>query len=383
MTRTALAAAFVICGVALARADTSPDGEQAFRAALAAGDLDALEAAGAARPVTRWSDDAWSEAAQLANRTGDFARARRDLEQVLDVETLQRAGGIAVDEQLARRTRLELARLGGVAGTTGEWNQVAAEHERLVAALRATAGDPRPLLRELEQLVTDHDAYPRASSLLISLALGWERDGNTARALDLLMRARTSAKTPLERLHAHAELVRMLTRTGDLDTAAREIDVLAPSATPGLVASLKADLDRAHRRRTWRWLALVVLVGLSVAALIALRRAAGSWRAAGKRLLHPPIEALFMIPIGVVIATIAYTGNPLVARAVRTIVLAGIVASWISGAILDGNPRPSRRRFVIQAALAMLAVGAATYLAVDSGHLINFVIETWRNGPQR
>src|SRR5690349_12491981 len=76
----------------------------AFREAearAAAGDpraIDVLEALGAQRPITRWSDDAWSEAARLAERTGDFTRERRDLEQVV---------AIATDEALARRARAE------------------------------------------------------------------------------------------------------------------------------------------------------------------------------------------------------------------------------------------------------------------------------------
>ncbi len=387
MIRAALAAAAVLVALgAVVRAD-APDAaqgdERAFHAALAAGDVDALEALGSSRPVTRWSDDAWSEAAVLASRRGDFLRARRDLEQVLTVGTMQRASGITLDEQLARRARLELARLGGLAGATGEWSAVAAEHERLVATLLSIGGDPRPTLRALEQLVTEHALYPRASSLMLSIAAGWERDGNPARALDGLQQARHAATTELDRLHAHAELVRMLTRTGDLDTAAREIDVLAKSATPGLVASLKRDLARAHRRRMLRWLALVVLGALSIGALVALRRASGSWHAVPRRLVRPPIEALFLVPIAGVLVIVAYTGNPLVARAVRTIALAGVAASWISGAILDGHPGPSRRRLLVQAALAALAVAAATYLAVDSGHLMTFVVETWRGGPER
>lgn len=387
MSRAALAAvAVVIALVAIVHADApagSQGDERAFRAALTAGDVDALEAVGGSRPVTRWSDDAWSEAALLASRRGDFLRARRDLEQVLAVSAMQRERGITTDEQLARRARLELARLGGIAGSTGEWSAVAAEHERLLATLLAAGGDPQPTLRALEQLAGAHAGYPRASSLMLSIAAGWERDGDPARALDWLQQARHAATTELDRLHAHAELVRMLTRTGGLDTAAREIDVLAKSASPGLVESLQRDLARAHRRRALRWLALVVLVALSAGALVALRRAAGSWRAVPRRLIRPPIEALFLAPIAGVLVIVAYTGNPLVARAVRTIALAGVAASWISGAILDGHPGPSRRRLLVQAALAALAVAAATYLAVDSGHLMTFVVETWRGGPER
>jgi hypothetical protein len=382
--RAALVAALVLVALArVARADSPvADGETAFRAALAAGDVDALERVGAARPVTRWSDDAWWEAALLASRRNDFARARTDLEQALAVGTVQQTSGLALDEQLARRARLELARLGGLAGSAGEWTAVAAEHERLVAALLHTTGDPRPTLRALEQLARAHAGYPRASSLMLAIAAGWERDGDPGAALGWLAKARQAATTPLDRLHAHAELVRMLTRTGDLDAAAREIAALGQAATPGLVVTLQRELGRARVRRALRWIMVIVLVAIGLAALVALRRAAGAWRAVPRRLLRPPIEALFLVPIAGVLVIAAYTGNPLVARAVRTIALAGVASSWISGAILDGHPGPTRRRLVIQAALAVVAVGAATYLAVDSGHLINFVIETWRAGPE-
>jgi hypothetical protein len=416
--RAAVAAALVV--VALAgdtRADSSggsstvpptvpstapsAEGEAAFRAALAAGDIDALEQVGAARPVTRWSDDAWSEAALLATRKSDFARATTDLEQVLAVGALQLERGIAVDDQLARRARIALSRLGGVTGAAGEWTAVAAAHEELVARLLHTSGDPRSTLRALEQLAGEHPGYPRASSLMLSIAAGWERDGDATAARRWLGAARAAATTELDRIHAHAELVRMLTRTDDLDAAEHELAQLrqslttaspgaagdratrAPAANLALVVTLQRELDRARTRRTLRWITASVLAAIALAALVALRRAAGSWRAVPRRLVRPPIEALFLVPIAAVLVIVAYTGNPLVARAVRTIALAGIAASWLSGAILDGSPAPSRRRLVLQAALAILAVGAATYLAVDSGHLISFVIETWHGGPER
>ena len=89
-----------------------------------------------------------------------------------------------------------------------------------------------------------------------------------------------------------------------------------------------------------------------------------------------------MIPIAVVLVVVAYTGNPLVARAIRTIVIAGIAASWIGGAILGGT-RIALSRALLHGAAAMLAVAAITYIAVDDGHLIDFVIETWRAGHER
>src|SRR4051794_11431726 len=86
--RGRLAVAALVCCVGSA-ALAADDPELQLRDAqqrAAAGDptaIDALEGLGAARPVTRWTDDAWRSAAQLAERSRDYARARRDLEQVI------------------------------------------------------------------------------------------------------------------------------------------------------------------------------------------------------------------------------------------------------------------------------------------------------------
>jgi uncharacterized membrane protein len=113
-----------------------------------------------------------------------------------------------------------------------------------------------------------------------------------------------------------------------------------------------------------------------------LRRTAGSWRAAGRRLVRPPIEAVFFVPIAGVLVAVASTGNPLVGRAVWGIAIAGVVTSWVTGALLAGS-RVTLRRAIVHAVCAMLAVGAATYVAVDHGHLVDFLLETWREGPER
>jgi hypothetical protein len=38
-------------------------------------------------------------------------------------------------------------------------------------------------------------------------------------------------------------------------------------------------------------------------------------------------------------------------------------------------------RVAIHAAIATIAVGAATYLAIDRDRLIDLIVETWRSGP--
>lgn len=370
MKLAALAALVVL--VRVASADPEADAERAFRDASTHEDIAALEQLGAQRPITRWTDDAWAEAARLAVRRNDFARARTDLEQVI---------AIGSDAQLVRRARAELARITSFAGSGGEWIAVAAEHERLEPALHAP-GDPRRALAQLEELVRAHPGYPRAPMLMVALAQTWEREGEGDRAIAWLRDARAAVTQPGDKLHVQAELVRALTRTGHLDEADAELTALAREASPMLVANLRKSLDRAELRRTLRWVAWGVLGLLAALAGFALRRAAGSWRGVVRRLARPPTETLFLVPIGVVIVAIGFTGNPLIARTVLAIIVAGIATSWLSGALLAGQPRVRFARAALHASLATIAILASVYLAVDRGHVIDFIIETWHSGPE-
>jgi tetratricopeptide (TPR) repeat protein len=377
--RAAIAAFAILLalGATTARAD---DADRRFRDALAQRDMAALEALGGERPLTRWSDDAWVEAARIAVRGNDFARARRDLEAALAIAPELEKLAIG-DAALARRARGELARLGAVAGPAGQWDAVAAEHERLVPHLRAS-GDPHDTLAALEKLANASAGYPRAAMLMITIAGAWEREGDRDRAIHWLREALRVAKSPADRLRAHSELVRTLTRIGELSEADAELALLKRSASAAHVAVLRKELDRAEVRRTIRWGMRGVLGLLTALALYMLRGAAGSWRGALRRLVRPPNEAIFIVPLAIILIVVAYTGNPLVARAVRTIALAGVATSWISGAILEGREPVGFSRALLHAGLAIVAIVAATYLAVDDGHLINFVIETWRAGHE-
>jgi predicted negative regulator of RcsB-dependent stress response len=365
----ALAALLLVARVVAADDATA---ERRFREAMARGDISALEQLGAERPLTIWSDDAWAEAARLALRENDFTRARKDLEQVIAIDT---------DAQLVRRARNELARIRGFTGSGGEWAAVAAEHERLQPALQRP-GDPRPVLEQLEQLVRAHPAYPRAPMLMVALAAGWEREGESTRAIAWLRQARQVAVDRNDQQRIAAELVRALIRAGALAEAEYELALLARDGSPGLVTNLRKTLARAELRRTVRWIMWGVLAVLAAVATIALRRAAGSWRAALRRLGRPPMEALFLVPIGAVVVGFSLTGNPLIARTVAAILGAGVATSWLSGAILAGR-RVELRRAIVHAAIAVVAILASVYLAVDRGHVIDFIIETWHQGHER
>lgn len=365
-----LAAAVVVALAATAGAgDDDPD--RAFHAAevrAAAGDagaIDALEAIGAARPVTRWSDDAWSEAAGAAERAGDLARARRDYEHALE---------LAGDDTFARRVRGDLARLAQRTGDTGAFAAVAAAHERLVVRIQA-GGDPKPALRELGALVDANPGYPRAATAMLALAAGWERDGAFATARAWLVRARGAA-SPGEHERVFSEAARFAIRAHDFAEAEAAIAQLGDRQN---ARELGEALATARWRRDVRAGLWAVLAVIAIAAGVLLRRDAGSWRAAARRLIRPPIEVAFLAPIAIVIGLVAATGNPLVARAVRAILGVGVGVAWLSGVLLAG--RVTGKRALGHAVVVVIAVAAAGYLAIDHDRMLDLVAETLRSGP--
>jgi tetratricopeptide (TPR) repeat protein len=339
--KRAALAALLVCSSAFA------DSGDAFRAAQ--GNIDALEQLGAQRPVSPWTDDAWIEAAQLAERSRDLTRAKRDLEQAIATSS---------DPVLTLRAKNDLARISGLA----DWTAVTAEHERLLPAINNGGGDPRAALAGLEQLVRANPRYPRASTLMVQIATAWAREGESRRALDWLVKARAAAVTPTDRLHANLEYVRMLIRADYLREADAELARL--DASPRIRANLRDQLEDAKLREHIRWFMEGVLV---VLALLAAWKLRGRYR----RLVRPPLEVIYMLPIGLVLGIVSATGNPLVARAIRWIVVAGIAIAWISGAI------ETKRRWST-VVLAIVAVIAATYVAVDQGPLVELLRETWR-----
>jgi hypothetical protein len=216
---------------------------------------------------------------------------------------------------------------------------------------------------------------------MLVIARGWEREGDGQRALAWLHRAQATASAA-QHAHATAELIRALIHERHVSEAREQ---LAQLADPKLAESLRGSLLRAERRDTWRWIAWSLLAAAAIGAAFTLRRAAGSWRAAARRLARPPVEVMYFAPIALVLVIVAFTGNPLVARAVRTIALAGAAVAWLSGAILDAvRARRGRVRLAlatVHAVVAALAVAAATYLAIDRDQMIDLVIETWHSGP--
>jgi hypothetical protein len=376
----------------IARAD---DPASAFRAAEAHRSIEELEALGARRPVSEWTDDAWSEAARLAGAAGDLERERHDLEQVVAVgpemeragfspargPEMERAGfspARGEDSQLVRRARAELDRIASIAGGAGQWAAVVAEHERLETA--TMHGDPKPALHGLESLVRAHSDYPRATSVRLAIARGWERDGNEARALGFYREALELAP-PADQLTARIALVRALITGGELADAR---DELASVTDRGIAKALAADLATAEHRRVLRDVLAGVLAVIAVALVVLLRRDARSWRGVARALGRPPIEALYFAPVALVLVAVSWTGNPLVASAIRKIAGAGFVVTWISGASLEAARAQGRiraGRAVVQALLVAAVISCVAYLVISGSQLIDMVAETVREGP--
>jgi hypothetical protein len=355
--------------------------------------IDAYEALGAAQPVTRWSDDAWVRAAGLAERAGDFARARRDLERAIAITgAMTGAGpGAKIDRRLVEQARADLARLTALTDG-GRWDRVAAEHDRLAGQLAATTGDPVPALTALEALVVASPGYPRAASAVLTVAQGWERDGDADHAIAWLAarrgeQAAGDGALELASTRLSIALIRLCLRHGELEPARRELGryEALPRADRKVVAELQAGLVKASHRQWLRialWAVVAILAGLAGLAVV---RDPRGWRAALRGLVRPPIEVVFLLPIGVVLAGVAATGNPMVARAVRQIVVAGLAIAWLSGGRLEARRQAQRaigaRHVVGHVALVMTAVAALSYLALDHDHMLDVVAETWRAGP--
>ena len=373
--------------VVIARADRAGRGRRRAddaavsrgRARAVAGEpgaIDAFEALGAARPTTRWTDDAWAEAARLAERAGDFARARRDLAQAI---------ATATDDQLATRARGDLARLDAIAGATGQWSAVAAAHERLVARIaaprRSEARARRASRRWSGRTRAIRALRPRCSR---SRAAGSATATSSARSRWL--REAAGAPAPaVDREHAIAELARGEIRAGELAAARAAIAAVA----------------RSIRRSRARWAARSTraqpppLAALGVVARRSRRSRVGARGGAAPRRGRaggPRRAARAAAGRGAVLR--ADRGRARDRRGDRQ--SAGRARGardrdrrrggrWISGAMLDTerarHGRIGARRAAVHAALAAVAVIAATYLAIDSDRMIDLVVETWKNGP--
>jgi len=290
---------------------------------------------------------------------------------------------VLVEHPQARASRLAEARLavldrGG--GADGRWDPIAAEHERLIAAV--AAGDPaaRPAMAAL---LDTSLGYPRWVPGAVWLADTALRAGDLLGAGIWYRRARVVAATPDERFRAGMGEAN-LWRTFGQQRIARALYVsLAPpdAIAGGARDQAVASIDRSLRQRAWVWVARAALVIAALAAVIALRRRRGSWGGAARALWPPLLEVLYLVPVAIAFTFIAETGSPLAARAAEIILAAAVAIAWTSGAVArSGGGRDAALARAIHVAVVIAATAAVIYLTVIREGLIDLLIETWRNG---
>lgn len=372
--RVALLAVLACARIAIA--DPEADADRAFREASALAIRDApaaiaaFEAIGASRPITRWTDDAWSEAGRLAERAEDFARARRAYGEVVATSR---------DDKTRSRARAALDRLNAVT-RGGTWDAVARDHRRWLGDVY-DGGDPREALVALEALSRAHPDYPRRVDLALAIARGWELEGHGDRALRWYRTAMESAGPELQR--AGLARARAQIRAGALDGARATLDALAARADADRlpIADVRASLEARETRVRVRWVMWLVLALVALGAAVGYRRATGSWRGAARRLAKPPVEALFLLPVALVLVVVARTGNPLVGGSVTAIVGGGVAITWLNGGLLEAWRSRTWRHVLGHIVVAVVATGAVVYLATERH--IDFIAETWEHGPER
>jgi hypothetical protein len=150
---------------------------------------------------------------------------------------------------------------------------------------------------------------------------------------------------------------------------------------------LAEAVERLHSAR-WHarleviaWLAIALLV---LGAVTALVRDAGSPGAAARTLLRPPLEALFLLPVALLIAAAGQTENEAIAHASAWLAGAMLLDAWLVGASFVAARR-AHGRLPLPHALGLGAGGgaamlAAAYVIVRHTQLLDFIIHTVRFG---
>jgi tetratricopeptide (TPR) repeat protein len=370
-----LRAVAIVCVVArLAAADSLAD-------RLATDDPRALDAAVTAIEKAPADADALFAAGRACeDRLVDPARALAIYERILRELPSSRVASAA--EHRA-------AQLRPLVGDRGQHAREAAELARLIA--QAGSSDPaNGGGLSIDQVIARGDAlaaldWPGAPDAAVWLA-DWLR--GAGRFDDARARyAAVIAKWPRSTQAATA-------RRGEAGAA---IDAHDWNEAESLVASLSTvePADRVLRDelageiRQGRtrdrfyivaWIGVAVVLAGLVASLIEASRRAGK-----RPPLVPPIEVMFLAPVAAVIVGVSFTANRVIAPAVATISIGGLVLAWLSGAALDlvrASNRPIRARSLAHVAGCLIAVVALVYISMTRDGLIDLLIETVRVGPE-
>ncbi len=241
-------------------------------------------------------------------------------------------------------------------------------------------------IRRMEELVAAHPDWPGLPDALLWLAETQARTGRHAEARRRFLEV--AERWPADpRAFAALEGAAQATLAQRDWAGAEELYRRLPVGDdPARLQVRAAGLEAVARERTRHRLYLgghalvaAVLIGL----LLSLRLAAGSWPAAGRALLRPPTEILYMIPVAGLLIGAALTGHEDIAPAVAIILTGGLAVTWVSGAgLAAGTTRRPRLRALVHAAACAVAVVALCWIALYRTGLLDMILETVRFGPE-
>jgi tetratricopeptide (TPR) repeat protein len=373
-------ALLVLCVAAVAHADPAEDAFRGASEKLAAGDLagaeQAFEAVAAIDPRGPWADDALAEAASAAERLGDLEAARRLWRRVVDEFP---------DSRQSRRARVRVAEIEQQIGTGGQWLAVAEQHE---AILREAVDQQRPTdqVDQLAALVAAHPDYPRAEEARMWIGDAWMRMGRPDRAAKVYAEALAAATDAEDRWRAGKALGDAYAYEGRFDAAEhayRSLVGVGSQMEDRVLEDALRDVATARERGRLTLLAWAIL-GVALVVF-----AGSAWRTCGgpvpalRALVRPPAEAIYFLPVAAILLGAAWSANPVVFHAVRSILAGGLAVAWLGGASLEAARRRDRLTpgvFVVHLAAIILAVAAICWLSILHDRLIDMIKETWANG---
>ncbi len=164
------------------------------------------------------------------------------------------------------------------------------------------------------------------------------------------------------------ELARTLPADDPADAAVRD-DLLASAAR----GETRAQLYTASG------FALALAVAALLASLVEAMLRGGLRRPA----LRPPVEAIFLAPIALVVGIGTWLSDSTIAPAVFRISLGGLALAWLSGTALDllrERDRAVRMRAVVHVVLCALGVLAIGYISITRDGLVDLLAETIKGG---
>ena len=322
---------------------------------------------------TPYLDEAMREAARACEDVlADPARALAIYERILREFPHGSASRVA-------RVRAKLLR--DRVGANNAHAREAAELAQLVTSADRTAAPD--LIRRADALAAAD--WPGAPDAALFIAEWLQRVGRTdeARARYAAIQAKWPGTPQALAAHRGAagaaivahdwkraeELARALPALDETDRVLRE--------------ELFQRIERGRRFDFWYRVAWIMLV-LSVIALgISLLDAAlrGGWR---RPSLKPPVEVLFLLPIGAVLVGVALTTHRAIAPAVTALCIGGLVLAWLSGITLEllrSHRRPVGIRGAVNVTLCLIAVASLVYIVLTHDDLLEMMIETVRFGP--